>query len=83
MPLCQTPQQLKCFKRTGEILGAIYILPMSSNEVNSLLLPLGSRLIGSICYNSIGDYMAEINKQVGLHIRKYREKKGWSQEHLA
>ena len=27
--------------------------------------------------------MAEINKQVGLKIRKYREKKGWSQEELA
>lgn len=27
--------------------------------------------------------MAEINKKVGLNIRKYREKKGWSQEHLA
>lgn len=47
------------------------------------MLPLGSRLIGSICYNNYGDYMAEINKQVGLRIRKYRKKKGWSQEHLA
>jgi len=27
--------------------------------------------------------MAEINKKVGLNIRKYREKKGWSQEQLA
>ena len=27
--------------------------------------------------------MAEINKQVGLNIRKYREKKGWTQEQLA
>ena len=27
--------------------------------------------------------MAEINKQVGFNIRKYREKKGWSQEQLA
>ena len=27
--------------------------------------------------------LAEINKKVGLNIRKYREKKGWSQEHLA
>jgi transcriptional regulator with XRE-family HTH domain len=27
--------------------------------------------------------MAEINKRVGLNIRKYREKKGWSQEQLA
>lgn len=27
--------------------------------------------------------MAEINKKVGLKIRKYREKKGWSQEQLA
>ena len=26
--------------------------------------------------------MAEINKIVGLNIRKYREKKGWSQEQL-
>ena len=27
--------------------------------------------------------MAEINKKVGLNIRKAREKKGWSQEQLA
>ena len=27
--------------------------------------------------------MAEINKKVGLNIRKCREKKGWSQEQLA
>lgn len=27
--------------------------------------------------------LAEINKRVGINIRKYREKKGWSQEHLA
>jgi transcriptional regulator with XRE-family HTH domain len=27
--------------------------------------------------------MAEINKRVGLNIRKYRGKKGWSQEQLA
>lgn len=27
--------------------------------------------------------MAEINKRIGLNIRKYREKKGWSQEQLA
>ncbi|MBL7131336.1 MAG: helix-turn-helix transcriptional regulator [Candidatus Omnitrophica bacterium] len=27
--------------------------------------------------------MAEINKEVGLNIKKYREKKGWSQEQLA
>lgn len=27
--------------------------------------------------------MAEINKRVGLNIRKYRENKGWSQEQLA
>ena len=27
--------------------------------------------------------MAEINKKVGFNIRKYREKKGWSQEQLA
>jgi len=27
--------------------------------------------------------MAEINKKVGLNIRKYRQKKGWSQEQLA
>ncbi|MDD5355489.1 MAG: helix-turn-helix transcriptional regulator [Candidatus Omnitrophica bacterium] len=26
--------------------------------------------------------MAEINKIVGLNIRKYRERKGWSQEQL-
>lgn len=32
------------------------------------MLLLGSRLIGSICYNKFGDYMAEINKQVGLRI---------------
>ena len=30
-----------------------------------------------------GDYMAEINKQVGLSIKKYREKKDWTQEQLA
>lgn len=27
--------------------------------------------------------MTEINKRVGLNVRKYREKKGWTQEHLA
>ena len=27
--------------------------------------------------------LAEINKKVGLNIRKYREKKEWSQEQLA
>ncbi len=27
--------------------------------------------------------LAEINKKVGLNIRKYRGKKGWSQEQLA
>ena len=27
--------------------------------------------------------MAEINKKVGLNIRKYRTKKDWSQEQLA
>ena len=27
--------------------------------------------------------MAAINKKVGLSIKKYREKKGWSQERLA
>lgn len=27
--------------------------------------------------------MAEINKQVGLNIKKYRKKKGWTQEQLA
>jgi transcriptional regulator with XRE-family HTH domain len=27
--------------------------------------------------------MAEINKRVGLNIRKYRKKKSWSQEQLA
>lgn len=27
--------------------------------------------------------MAEINKQVGFNIRKYRKKKGWTQEQLA
>ena len=27
--------------------------------------------------------MAEINKRVGLNIRRCREKKGWSQEQLA
>ena len=59
------------------------MLPISSSKVNNLMLPLGSRLIGSICYNNYGDCMAEINKHVGLRIRKYREKKGWSQEHLA
>lgn len=27
--------------------------------------------------------LAEINKRVGLNIRKYRQRKGWSQEELA
>ena len=27
--------------------------------------------------------MAEINKQVGLNIKKHREKNGWTQEELA
>ena len=27
--------------------------------------------------------MAEINKRVGLNIKKYRKKKGWTQEQLA
>ena len=27
--------------------------------------------------------MADINKQVGLNIKKYRKRKGWSQERLA
>lgn len=27
--------------------------------------------------------MGKINKRVGLNIRKYREKKGWTQEQLA
>ncbi len=27
--------------------------------------------------------MSDINKRVGLNIRKHREKKGWSQEQLA
>jgi transcriptional regulator with XRE-family HTH domain len=27
--------------------------------------------------------MAEINKKVGQNIRKYRQKRGWSQEQLA
>lgn len=27
--------------------------------------------------------LAEINNKVGLNIKKYREKKGWSQEKLA
>jgi len=59
------------------------MLPISSNIVNILLLPLSSRLIGSLCYNEYGECMAEINKRVGINIRKYREKKGWSQEQLA
>ncbi len=59
------------------------MLPISVKNVNILLLPLSSRLKGSICYNKAGEYMAEINKRVGLNIRKYREKKGWSQEQLA
>lgn len=40
------------------------MLPINSKEVNILLLPLSSRLIGSIWYNSFGEYMAEINKKV-------------------
>jgi len=84
LPFCPTPQKLKCFKRAGEkIEYIIYMLPISSNSVNNLLLLLSSRLKGSICYNKSGEYMAEINKRVGLNIRKYREKKGWSQEQLA
>jgi ribosome-binding protein aMBF1 (putative translation factor) len=59
------------------------MLLISSNIVNILLLPLSSRLKGSICYNKSGEYMADINKKVGFNIRKYREKKGWSQEQLA
>jgi ribosome-binding protein aMBF1 (putative translation factor) len=47
------------------------------------LLSIGSRLIGSICYNKFGEHMAEINQKVGFNIRKYRRKKGWSQEQLA
>jgi len=39
--------------------------------------------MGSLCYNKHGEYMAEINKRVGINIRRYREKKGWSQEQLA
>jgi transcriptional regulator with XRE-family HTH domain len=27
--------------------------------------------------------LAEINKRVGINIRNFREKKGWSQEELA
>ena len=27
--------------------------------------------------------MAEINKKVGINIKKYRQRKGWSQEQLA
>lgn len=27
--------------------------------------------------------LADINKRVGINIRKYRDKKGWSQEQLA
>ena len=46
------------------------------------MIPIGSRLIGSVCYN-IYKFMAEINKQVGLNIKKYRQRKGWSQEELA
>ncbi len=59
------------------------MLPISSKDVNILLLPLSSRLIGSIWYNTFGEYMAEINKKVGLNIRKCREQKEWSQEQLA
>jgi len=59
------------------------MLSISSKDVNILLLSLSSRLIGSICYNIFGEYMAEINKKVGFSIRKYREQKGWSQEQLA
>lgn len=31
----------------------------------------------------LGDLMADINKQVGFSIKKYRVKKGWTQEELA
>ena len=49
------------------------------------MLPLGSRLIGIIHYIILpsGEDMAEINKKVGINIRKYRTKKGWTQEQLA
>lgn len=48
-----------------------------------LLLSLGSRLISRIVYNGKGDYMDNINKKVGLNIKKYRRKKAWTQEMLA
>lgn len=47
------------------------------------MLPIGRRLIGSFWYNNLDNYMAEINKRLGFNIRKYREKKGWTQEQLA
>jgi hypothetical protein len=54
---CQTPpKNLNASKGQGEkLIGNIYMLPMSSNYVNNLLLLLSSRLIGSICYNKPGD----------------------------
>ena len=45
------------------------------------MLPIGSRLIGSKGY--IIAYMNKITKIVGCNIRKYRNKKGWTQEQLA
>jgi DNA-binding XRE family transcriptional regulator len=84
LPFCQTLQKTKSLERAGEKLIETYImLPISSNIVNILLLPLSSRLIGSICYNKHGENMAEINKRLGINIRRYREMKGWSQEQLA
>ena len=48
------------------------------------MLPIGSRLIGSEIYNAEKEVsMTEINKKVGTNIRKYRVKKGWTQEKLA
>ena len=47
------------------------------------MLSLGSRLISRVVYNRKGDYMGNINKKVGLNIKKYRKKKAWTQEMLA
>lgn len=50
------------------------------------MLLIGSRLIGSrgVEFHYLGGLrMADINKQVGINIRKHRVKRGWTQEQLA
>ena len=49
-----SPKNLNASKEQAKIDTDIYMLLISSNNVNILLLFLSSRLIGSICYNSFG-----------------------------